>query len=153
MSDNKKIPFLSKIKKGPFLSKIKWNEIKERYSKCRAGLSAVFYAAMVFIVIFGLSQNVYAGFPAPVPYIIIALFLLMAFVRLYESLVSDQPVARKKKQKSKPQNGAASKPQNSAASKPQNGAASKPKTSAASKPQNGTKHSSSKGKKKTAGKR
>ena len=145
MSDNKKIPFLSKIKKVPFLSESKWNEIKERYSKCRAGLSAVFYAAMVFIVIFGLSQNVYAGFPAPVPYIIIALFLLMAFVRLYESLVSDQPVARKKKQKGKSKN--------SAASKPQNGAASKPKTSAASKSQNGTKHSSSKGKKKTAGKR
>lgn len=88
MFDNKKLPFLSEAK---------WNEIKERYAKCRAGLSAAFYSAMVFVVIFGLSQNVYAGFPAPVPYLIIALFLLMAFVRMYESLVSDQPATNKKK--------------------------------------------------------
>lgn len=88
MSDNKKLPFLSEAR---------WNEIKERYAKCRAGLSAAFYSIMVFVVIFGLSQNVYAGFPAPVPYFIIALFLLMAFVRLYESLVSDQPATNKKK--------------------------------------------------------
>ena len=88
MSDNKKLPFLTEAK---------WNEMKERYAKCRAGLSAVFYAVMVFVVIFGLSQNVYAGFPAPVPYLIIALFLLMAFVRMYESLVSDQLAVSKKK--------------------------------------------------------
>lgn len=92
MADNKKFPYISEAK---------WNDIKERYAKCRAGLSAAFYSVMVFVVIFGLSQNVYAGFPAPVPYLIIAIFLLMAFVRMYESLVSDQPTSKKKKTKSK----------------------------------------------------
>ena len=95
---------MSDNQKRPFLTEAGWNAIKERYAKCRAGLSAAFYAIMVFVVIFGLSQNVYAGFPAPVPYLIIALFLLMAFVRLYESLVSDQLAAGKKKKAAQQKN-------------------------------------------------
>lgn len=81
----------------PFLSENTVQSLKAGYMRCSAGISAVFYAAMVFVVIFGISRQVYNGFPAFVPYLIMTLFLLMAFIRLYESLVNGKSLFRKKK--------------------------------------------------------
>lgn len=54
--------------------------------------SAIFYTVMVFIVIFGISGDVYAGFPELVPYGIIAIFLFMAFIRMYQCMVDDSVI-------------------------------------------------------------
>ena len=64
-------------------------ELMERIVRVRTVLSAVFYTVMVFIVILGISGDVYAGFPKFVPYIIMAVFMFMAFVRMYQCLVDD----------------------------------------------------------------
>ena len=65
-------------------------ELVEKFTRCRMVFSAVFYTVMVFIVIFGISGDVYAGFPKPAPYIIIAIFLFMAFIRMYQCMVDDR---------------------------------------------------------------
>ena len=56
----------------------------EKLTRVKIVASSVFYTLMVFIVIFGISGDVYAGFPRIVPYIIIAVFLFMAFIRIYQ---------------------------------------------------------------------
>lgn len=78
------------------------NRIKklvEKLTRVKIIASAVFYTVMVFIVVFGISGEVYAGFPKMVPYIIIAVFLFMAFIRMYQCMVDDsyirQVAARK----------------------------------------------------------
>lgn len=69
-------------------------EILERITGIKTVVSAVFYTLMVFIVIFGISGDVYAGFPKIAPYIIIAVFLFMAFVRMYQCMVDEGYVSR-----------------------------------------------------------
>ena len=61
----------------------------EKLTRVKIVASSVFYTLMVFIVIFGISGDVYAGFPRIVPYIIIAVFLFMAFIRIYQCMVDD----------------------------------------------------------------
>ena len=61
----------------------------EKLTRVKIVASSVFYTLMVFIVIFGISGDVYAGFPRIVPYIIIAIFLFMAFIRIYQCMVDD----------------------------------------------------------------
>lgn len=74
------------------LSENRTKELMESYVKFRIIFSAIFYTLMVFIVISGISRDVYAGFPKPVPYVIIAVFLFMAFVRMYQGMVDDSYV-------------------------------------------------------------
>ncbi len=69
-------------------------EILEKYTRVKTVLSAVFYTLMVFIVILGISGDVYAGFPDYAPYIIIAIFLFMAFIRMYQCMVDEEYVSR-----------------------------------------------------------
>ena len=66
----------------------------EKYTRVKTALSAVFYTIMVFVVVFGISGDVYAGFSKPVPYIIIAIFLFMSFVRMYQFLLDDGYIGR-----------------------------------------------------------
>ena len=72
----------------------------EKYTRSKTVVSAVFYILMVFIVIFGMSANVYAGFPKVVPYIIMVIFMFMAFVRMYQCLVDDGYIKKMAAQKS-----------------------------------------------------
>ena len=81
----------------PVLSEKRKKALSEGFAKGKVAVSAVIYAVMVFVVIYGISADVYAGFPAPVPYIIIAIFLFMAFVRMYQSLVGGIPEKKQKK--------------------------------------------------------
>ena len=71
------------------LSVSRTSELIEKITRIRMIFSAVFYTLMVFIVIFGISGDVYAGFPQYVPYVIIAIFLFMAFIRMYQCMVDD----------------------------------------------------------------
>lgn len=71
------------------LSDSRTSELIEKITRIRMIFSAVFYTLMVFIVIFGISGDVYAGFPQYVPYIIIVIFLFMAFIRMYQCMVDD----------------------------------------------------------------
>lgn len=71
------------------LSDSRTSELIEKITRIRMIFSAVFYTLMVFIVIFGISGDVYAGFPQYVPYVIIAIFLFMAFIRMYQCMVDD----------------------------------------------------------------
>ena len=71
------------------LSDKRMREIIEKLTRVKMVGSAVFYTVMVFVVVFGISDDVYAGFPKFVPYKIIALFLFMAFIRMYQSMVDD----------------------------------------------------------------
>lgn len=64
-------------------------KLVEKLTRVKIVASAVFYTVMVFIVVFGISGDVYAGFPRLVPYIIIAVFLFMAFIRMYQCMVDD----------------------------------------------------------------
>ena len=81
------------------LSEYRITELLEKIARVRTVLSAVFYAMMVFVVIIGISGDVYAGFSRPVPYLIIAVFLFMSFVRMYQCLV-DEGYIRKLVEKS-----------------------------------------------------
>lgn len=87
-------------------------KLVEKLTRFKIVASAVFYTVMVFVVVFGISGDVYAGFPRIVPYIIIAIFLFMTFIRMYQCMVDDsyikQVAAKKvedneKKQKEKEQ--------------------------------------------------
>jgi hypothetical protein len=69
-------------------------EVLEKLTRIKTIASAVFYTAMVFIVIFGISQGVYAGFPKFAPYLIIAVFLFMAFLRMYQCIVDDGQIRK-----------------------------------------------------------
>ena len=74
-------------------------KLVEKLTRVKIVASAVFYTLMVFIVVFGISGDVYAGFPRFVPYIIIAIFLFMAFIRMYQCMVDDsyiRQIAEKK---------------------------------------------------------
>lgn len=91
----------------PALSEKRKKALSEGFAKGKVAVSAVIYAVMVFVVIYGISADVYAGFPAPVPYIIIAIFLFMAFVRMYQSLMGRIP-EKKQPKKAAVKDGAAS---------------------------------------------
>lgn len=69
-------------------------ELLEKLARIKTVLSAIFYTIMVFVVIIGISGNVYAGFSKPVPYMIIAVFLFMSFVRMYQCLVDSRYTER-----------------------------------------------------------
>lgn len=87
------------IMKRVGLSENRMREMIERLTRIKMVASAVFYTVMVFIVVFGISGDVYAGFPKFVPYVIITVFLFMAFIRMYQSMVDDsyiRQVAAKK---------------------------------------------------------
>ena len=71
------------------LSENRMRELIEKLTRVKMVASAIFYTLMVFIVIFGISGDVYAGFPRFVPYVIIAVFLFMAFIRMYQCMVDD----------------------------------------------------------------
>lgn len=64
-------------------------KLVEKLTRVKTVASAIFYTLMVFIVVFGISGDVYAGFPRFVPYVIIAVFLFMAFIRMYQCMVDD----------------------------------------------------------------
>lgn len=68
--------------------------VLEKLARIKTVGSAVFYTLMVFIVIFGISQDVYAGFPKFAPYLIIAVFLFMAFIRMYQCIVDDGQIRK-----------------------------------------------------------
>lgn len=70
-------------------------------ARIKVGISSVVYICMVFIVIYGLSDGVYNGFPGLVPYIIITVFLLMSFIRMYQSISGQIPDKKKKKKQKK----------------------------------------------------
>lgn len=67
------------------------------FARIRVAASSVIYIVMVFIVIYGIGDGVYNGFPGLVPYIIIALFLVMSFIRMYQSIIGDIPQKKKNK--------------------------------------------------------
>lgn len=68
-------------------------------ARIKVAVSSVVYIFLVFIVIFGISDGVYNGFPGLVPYIIMTVFLLMSFVRMYQSITGEIPEKKKKKKK------------------------------------------------------
>ena len=68
--------------------------VLEKLARIKTVGSAVFYTLMVFIVILGISQDVYAGFPKFAPYLIIAVFLFMAFIRMYQCIVDDGQIRK-----------------------------------------------------------
>lgn len=59
---------------------------KNFFTKYRSIISAIIYMLLVFVVIYGMSSGVYDGFPGIIPYVIIAIFLFMAFIRLYQCI-------------------------------------------------------------------
>lgn len=67
-----------------------WKRLKN-LKKYRSIISAVVYMLLVFVVIYGMSSGVYDGFPWIIPYIIIAIFLFMAFMRLYQCITVGIP--------------------------------------------------------------
>lgn len=72
------------------------------FARVRVALAAVGYILLIFVVIYGMSSGVYLGFPGAVPYVIIVVFLFMAFVRMYQCILGDLPEKpEKKKKKSK----------------------------------------------------
>lgn len=73
-------------------------------ARFRVGAAAVVYIALIFVVIYGMSAGVYQGFPGAVPYLIIVIFLFMAFVRMYQCILNELP-EKKEKKKSHPKNG------------------------------------------------
>ncbi len=81
------------------LSESMTSEWVEKLTRIRIIVSAVFYTVMVFIVIFGISGDVYAGFPVYVPYVIMAIFLFMAFIRMYQCMVDEKYIKRLANQK------------------------------------------------------
>lgn len=77
-------------------------QLKKQYNKNRAIISGAAYIILVIVVIYGLTIGVYDGFPIGVPYIIVLLFLFMAFRRLYQwvmkiPLKSDSDKSKKNK--------------------------------------------------------
>ena len=71
-------------------------------ARVRIGAAAVAYIALIFIVIYGMSEGVYQGFPGAVPYLIILIFLIMACVRMYQCLLNELPEKKEKPNKDKP---------------------------------------------------
>ncbi len=71
------------------------------FARIRVAVSSVAYIVMVFIVIYGMSDGVYNGFPKLIPYIIITVFLIMSFVRMYQSIAGDIPEKKKNKNNEK----------------------------------------------------
>lgn len=64
-----------------------FNDVKKFYKKHQKVISGLVYVLMVFVVVYGISQDVYAGFPIVVPYIVMLIFMIMAFARLYQWLM------------------------------------------------------------------
>jgi len=76
------------------LSDYRIRTVVEKYTRIKTMISAVFYTVMVFVVILGISADVYAGFSRPVPYVIIAIFLFMSFIRMHQFLLDDGYIGR-----------------------------------------------------------
>lgn len=66
-------------------------------ARIKVTIASVGYVFLVFIVIYGLTDGVYNGFPSFVPYVIITVFLMMSFVRMYQGLTGKIPAKKKKK--------------------------------------------------------
>lgn len=65
-----------------------FNDVKKFYKKYQKVISGLVYVLMVFVVVYGISQDVYAGFPIAVPYIVMLVFMIMAFTRLYQWIMN-----------------------------------------------------------------
>lgn len=61
--------------------------LKKQYLAYKRIISGFLYMILVFVVIYGISAGVYDGFPILVPYIIMLIFLFMAFMRLYQCIM------------------------------------------------------------------
>lgn len=93
------------------MSETKWEETKEDTSevavndnliyqnlmRIRAAAASVGYIVLLFVVIYGLTDGVYQGFPKVVPYLVMLVFLAMAFVRMYQAILGVIPEKKKKK--------------------------------------------------------
>ena len=77
------------------------SKLKKKYNDNKTVISAFAYLMLVFVVIYGLTIGVYDGFPLLVPYIIILLFLLMAFRRLYQCFMKDTSKSGENKSETK----------------------------------------------------
>lgn len=64
--------------------------LKKQYLAYKRIISGFLYMILVFVVIYGISAGVYDGFPILVPYIIMLIFLFMAFMRLYQCIMKAQ---------------------------------------------------------------
>lgn len=64
---------------------------KDLFLKYKLIISSVIYALLVGVVIYGMANGVYDGFPQIIPYIIIAIFLYTAFIRLYKWVIEGKP--------------------------------------------------------------
>ena len=62
-----------------------------QYKNNKAIISSLAYFALVLVVIYGLTVRVYDGFPLSLPYVIMLLFLFMAFRRLYQWFMKEPP--------------------------------------------------------------
>lgn len=62
-----------------------------KYKSNKAVISGLAYFILVIVVIYGLNVGVYEGFPLLVPYVIMLLFLFMAFRRLYQWFMKEPP--------------------------------------------------------------
>ncbi|MGN0475132.1 MAG: hypothetical protein ACI4IJ_08595 [Acutalibacteraceae bacterium] len=62
-----------------------------KYKSNKAIISGLAYFVLVIVVIYGLNVGVYEGFPLLVPYVIMLLFLFMAFRRLYQWFMKQPP--------------------------------------------------------------
>lgn len=60
-----------------------------QYKNNKTIISGLAYLVLVIVVIYGLTIGVYDGFPLLLPYIIMLLFLFMAFRRLYQWIMKD----------------------------------------------------------------
>ncbi|MBQ5544650.1 MAG: hypothetical protein IIU00_03155 [Clostridia bacterium] len=60
--------------------------IRNNLLRIRAAAASAVYLVLVFLVIYGLSDGVYQGFPKVVPYLIMLIFLAMAFIRMYQAV-------------------------------------------------------------------
>lgn len=84
-------------KKSEELTETNERPMNMTLARIKVTVSSVVYVFLVFIVIYGLTDGVYNGFPKIVPYIIILVFLLMSFVRMYQGLTGKIPPKKKKK--------------------------------------------------------
>lgn len=67
------------------------------WGRIRLAAASIGYLILVFVVIYGLTDGVYHGFPGFVPYMIIVIFLAMAFVRMYQCILGRIPEKKKEK--------------------------------------------------------
>lgn len=66
-------------------------KLKAKYDEKSNLIAFFFYAILAAVVIYGIPKGVYDGFAAPVPFIIILIFVVMAFIRLYSWINKSKP--------------------------------------------------------------